>query len=114
MCIRDRLLAADQCDQRIDGRDARADVVAGIGAGHRVDRLAVDVGVGVRIDVPEAVDRLACAVENPAEQLLGERHLHRLAGEPGGGISEREGIGAFKHLHNHPLAHDLNNTAETD
>ena len=81
MCIRDRLLAADQRDERVDGRNARADVVARIRAAHRVDGAAVDVRKFFGIDAAEAVDRLARAVEDAPHDLGGEGKLHRLAGK---------------------------------
>ena len=43
-----QLLAADERDEAVDGRDTGLDELVGVGASDRVERQAVDVAVGVR------------------------------------------------------------------
>ena len=64
-----QLLAADQRGQTVDGGNAGVDVVAGVNADDGVDGRAVDIAAGHRIDVAEAVDRAAKAVQHTAQQL---------------------------------------------
>ena len=93
-----QLLPPDQGHQGVDGGDAGADVVAGVGTGHRVDGLAVDVPVDLGEDLPQPVDGLAAAAEDAAQHLRGKGHLHGVAQQPGAGVGEGEAGGALKHL----------------
>ena len=79
-----QLLAADQRNKAVDGRNTRADVVARITAGDRVDGAAVDILEALGVNRAEAVDGFARAVENAAHDLGRERQAHGAARKAAG------------------------------
>ena len=80
------LLAPDEGHQRVDGGNAGADVVAGVGTGNGVNGLAVNVPVDLGENLPQPVDGLTAAAEDPAQHLRGKGHLHGVAQEAGAGV----------------------------
>ena len=88
-----QLLAPDQGHHTVDGGDAGFDVVAGIHPGDRIDGGAVDIPPDDGEELLPAVVGTARAVEDPAEQLGGKRHFHRMALQPGTGIGQGEAVG---------------------
>ena len=106
-----QLLAPDQGHHTVDGGDAGFDVVAGIHPGDRIDGGAVDIPPDDGEELPQPVRGTARAVEDPAEQLGGKRHFHRMALQPGTGIGQGEAVGPLEHLDDHPVALHLHDTA---
>ena len=108
-----QLLAADQGGQRIDGRNTGADVVPGIDAAHRVDGRAVHIAAELRINLTQAVDGAAQAVQGAAQDFRAQVHHHRMAGKGGAGVVQRKAGGAFKHLDDALVTLDHHDTAHT-
>ena len=106
-----QLLAADKGGQRVDGRNAGADVVTGIDAAHRVDGRAVHVAPELGVNFTQAVNGAAQAVQGAAQDLGAQVHHHGVAGQGGAGVVQREAGGAFKHLDDALLTLDHNDTA---
>ena len=107
-----QLLAADQGGQAVDGRDAGADIVARIDAADRVDRRAVDIAAGDRVDRAEPVDRPAQTVQHPAEQFGAEIDGHRAASQHGAGVFKAQAVAALKHLDHAAVFLDHDGTAK--
>ena len=108
-----QLLATDQRHQRVNGRDARVDIVLRVHTGNRVDWRAVDVGTGNWVDIAQPVNRAAGAVKHAAQQFGGKGKLHRMALQARTRIVKGDAARALKDLHHNPLAFHLHNTALT-
>ena len=80
------LLATNQGQQRIDGRDAGLNELLGLLTGHRVDRGAADGKALLCDHRRQAIDGLADAVETPTDHLPGDAEAgHTLHQTDGGG-----------------------------
>ena len=102
-----QLLTPDEGREGVYRRYAGAYVVPRVYPRDGVYRRAVDVGGLLGVNLAEAVDGSARAVEHPAEHLARERQLHRPACGHGGGVGQRKPLGALKDLRHYTLAVDL-------
>src|SRR5699024_8779598 len=101
-----KLLAPDQGGAAVNGGDAGVDAGPGILAGHRVDGGAVDVAALLGVELAQAVNGPAGAVEDAAQHLVGEGDIHGLAGEVGAGVFQGDTLGALKDLEDGLVAVD--------
>ena len=100
------LLPPHQGVHAVDGRDPRLDELLGIGAGRGVDGLAVDVAAGFPHRRRAAVQGLAHAVEDAAQQVGGHRRRQGAAGETHPGFLQGQAHGLAEELdHRFVLAH---------
>ncbi len=107
-----KLLAADQRGQTVDGGDAGVDVVPRIFPAAGIQRQSVDVVCLAGDDGPQTVDGAADAVEGTAEDILGERHLHRMAGEPRVRVRKAHAGRALEDLDDRPVIISFDDAAQ--
>jgi len=107
-----QLLPARQRVQAIDGRDAGLDELAGMGADGRVDRRAVDVQRRFRYDQRPAVNRLAGAVQHPAEHRQGDIQAGDIATKTDARRAQVQPGRPHEHLDDAVMAVDFQHTAQ--
>ena len=78
-----KLLAPDQRSKAVDCRDSGTDIISRIFSCNRIERLSVHIPSQIGYNIPQTVDRLSDSVKRPAENVRGERNLHRPSGQPG-------------------------------
>ena len=107
------LLASDKRCERVYRRYAGVYIISRINTRNGVYGRAVDIAAALGIYLAEAVYRSAEAVENSAENLGRQRHLHRSAGEHGRAVAHRYSARPLKDLNDHKLAVYLDYTPRT-
>src|SRR5690606_18662591 len=75
-------LAAADRDHRVDRLEARLERLVDALAHHDAGRLELERTAADRLDLPEAVDRLAERVDHAAEVAVADRHREHLARAP--------------------------------
>jgi len=91
--------------------DAGLDHLLGVDARLGVQRGAVDVQELLREHGGALVDGLAGAVEGAAHEVVGDRHLQRVAGELDVAVLVVDAAGALEDLHDGLLLVDLEDLA---
>ena len=109
-----QLLAADEGVEPVDRGDACLDEFVGVVAGSGVHGQAVDVLHLGRQDLGAAVLRVAHAVEDAAEHILGHGQLQRVAQEADLAVLQVDASGVFKQLDDGGIAVALEDLAVPD
>ena len=108
-----QLLPSDQGDQRVNGRNARADVVLWVHSRHGIDRRAVDIHALFRVDSAQSVNRRTHAAEDSALNFRRKVKLHRSALQACARVVQRDASGAFKDLNHGSAAFNGDDSAVT-